>query len=354
MTENILPAPHDFEFEDTISSRLGCGDICVVDDDPANLTLLSSILSNQGYTILPAIDGEIAIQTIKAEHPDIILLDIMISPEVDGYEICRQLKSDKATQDIPVIFISALDHPLDKVKAFQVGGMDYITKPFQTDEVLARVQTHIRQHHIQKQLKLQYDALEKEISRRRQIEKILEQTNKRLELLVTIDPLTGLNNRRYFNKCFEQEWKRMIREKEVMAVLLCDIDNFEELNRNYGTLAGDLILQRIANIIKKVGKRPGDIVARWGEDEFILLLPRTDLSGAEMLAEQLHKEEIDLKTHDSSTKDADLVTISIGIGCGIPVYGIQKESLVVTADQALTEAKIEGNCIISLEESKEQ
>ncbi len=353
MTDNVMPTTQDYDFENSMTGGLGCGDICVVDDDPSNLTLLSSILSNHGYNILPAIDGEIALNTIKAEHPDLILLDIMISPEVDGYEICRQLKANEATQDIPVIFISALDQSLDKVKAFQVGGVDYITKPFQTDEVLARVQTHIRQHHIQKQLRLQYDALEKEISRRRQVEKILEQTNKRLELLVTIDPLTGLNNRRYFNKCFEQEWKRMIREKESMAILLCDIDNFEELNRRYGTLAGDLILQRIANMIKKVGKRPGDIVARWGEDEFILLLPRTKLAGAEKLAGHLHDEEIDLKTHDNSSQDPDLVTISIGIGCTVPTYGIQKEDLVIIADQALAEAKMKGDSIISSTKAKE-
>ncbi len=343
---------HEVEFENSIANELGCGDICVVDDDTANLTLLGSILSNHGYNILPAIDGEIALKTIKAEHPDLILLDIMISPTVDGYEICKKLKADETTQDIPIIFISALDQSIDKIKAFQVGGVDYITKPFQSDEVLARVQTHIRQHHIQKQLKLQYEALEKEIGRRRQVEKILEQTNKRLELLVTIDPLTSLSNRRYFNKCFEQEWKRMIRERESIALLLCDIDNFEELNRNYGTLAGDLILQKFANSIKHVAKRPGDIVARWGEDEFILLLPRTDLKGAESLASKIHKEEIDLKTHDANSEKTDLVTISIGLSHIVPTLGIQKESLIITADKALGEAKKTGNRIISSDDLK--
>jgi diguanylate cyclase (GGDEF)-like protein len=321
---------------------MDCGSICVVDDDPANLTLLGSILSNHGFTILPAVDGDIAFKIIKAEHPDLILLDIMISPEIDGYEICKKLKADENTQDIPVIFMSALNQTIDKVKAFQVGGVDYITKPFQTEEVLARVQTQVQQHNIQKQLKYQYEALEREISKRRHVEKILEQTNKRLELLVTLDPLSGLNNRRHFNKHFEQEWKRMIREKESVAILLCDIDRFEEHNRAYGTLAGDLILQKMANIIKRSAKRPGDLIARWGEDEFILLLPRTDQQGAETLARSIQKNQIDLKSHDSKSKDGDFVTISIGIATTIPTYGIQKETLLSDAAEALAKAKETG------------
>ncbi len=321
---------------------LGCGSICVVDDDPANLALLGSILSNHGFNILPAFDGEIGFNTIKAEHPDLILLDIMISPELDGYEICKRLKADETTQDIPVIFMSSLDQVIDKVKAFQVGGVDYITKPFQPEEVLARVQTQIQQHHIQKQLRLQYMELEKEIGRRRHVEKVLEQTNKRLELLVTIDALSGINNRRHFNKCFEQEWKRMIREKESISVILCDIDNFQKHNRTYGTLAGDLILQKTATSIKKAAKRPGDIVARWGEDEFILLLPRTDLQGAATLAELIQKDQIDLKTHDSDSEESDVVTISIGLASIVPTIGIQKDSLILRASDALVEAKQSG------------
>ncbi len=350
MLDNTKPLSQNQDYDLPLKDGLQCGDICVVDDDPANLTLLGQILANHGYTIRPAIDGEMAFKTIRAEHPDLILLDIMISPEMDGYEVCRELKADESTQDIPVIFISALDQTIDKVKAFQVGGVDYITKPFQPDEVLARVHTHIQQHHIQKQLKIQYQTLEKEIQKRRRVEKLLEQSNKRLELLVTIDPLSGLNNRRHFNKCFEQEWKRMIREKEPMAVLLCDIDRFEEHNRNFGTLAGDLILQKIANIAKKVAKRPGDIVARWGEDEFVILLPRTDIEGANILAKRIQENEIDLKAHESFKKNSDQVTFSIGVASEVPTIGVQKEGLLSLAGDALFHAKKTGNCTVCYDE----
>lgn len=327
---NIEDITSNEEFADFKS-----GTVCIVDDDPANLTLLGSILSNHGFNVLPATDAESAFNLINTAPPDLILLDIMISPEIDGYEICRQLKTEESTQDIPVIFLSALDQAIDKVKAFQAGGVDYITKPFLTDEVIARVQSHMQQHQIQQQLAIQYETLQKEISKRRQVERELELTNKQLELLVTIDPLSGLNNRKHFNYHFEQEWKRMIREKVPMALLLCDIDRFEEYNRNFGARAGDLIVQEIAGIIKKLARRPGDIVARWGEDEFIILLPRTEDKGAATLAEHVQKNTQELFADDKTGG----VTISIGIASTLPVYGINKETLLFNAAEALNLAK---------------
>jgi two-component system chemotaxis family response regulator WspR len=321
------------------ATDLKSGTVCIVDDDPANLTLLGSILSNHGFNVLSATDAESAFTLMEEEPPDLILLDIMISPEMDGYEICKRLKTEETTQDIPVIFLSALDQAIDKVKAFQAGGVDYITKPFLTDEVIARVQSHIQQHQVQQQMAIQYETLQKEIARRRQIERELAQTNKQLELLVTIDSLTGLNNRRHFNYHFEQEWKRMIREKKPMALLLCDIDGFEEYNQNFGTHAGDLVLQKIANIIKKLARRPGDTVARWGEDEFIILLPRTDEEGAVTLAEQIQKNTIDLFAGDSSDELPGDVTISIGIASTLPAYGLNKEMLLLDTSGALKQAK---------------
>jgi two-component system, sensor histidine kinase and response regulator len=116
--------------------------ILVVDDTPANLLLLTRILSKQNYQVCPASSGEQALAAAKKELPDLILLDIMM-PEMDGYEVCRRLKADEQTRDIPVIFISALDELFDEVAAFAVGGVDYITKPFQIEDVLARIQTHL-------------------------------------------------------------------------------------------------------------------------------------------------------------------------------------------------------------------
>jgi signal transduction histidine kinase len=143
--------------------------ILLVDDTIQNLRLLTDILNRQGYEVRPARDGTFALRSARAEVPDLILLDIMM-PGPSGYEICEQLKADEKTRDVPIIFISALDETLDKVRAFSLGAVDYITKPFQTEEVLARVRTHLSLRSTQAQLKTQNAQLQKEIEIRRQAE----------------------------------------------------------------------------------------------------------------------------------------------------------------------------------------
>ena len=126
-------------------------DILIVDDKPANLRLLSQMLVENGYQVRPAPDGSVALAAAQAQPPDLILLDIRM-PEMDGYQVCKRLKADARTRDIPIIFISALDETQDKVKAFAIGGVDYVTKPFQIQEVLARVKTHLALRRLQTEL----------------------------------------------------------------------------------------------------------------------------------------------------------------------------------------------------------
>lgn len=137
--------------------------ILIVDDTPANLRLLSQMLSEQGYHVRPVPDGSLALAAVRAAPPDLILLDIRM-PEMDGYQVCEHLKADSRVQDIPVIFISALDATQDKVRAFQAGGVDYVTKPFQAAEVLARVETHLALRELQKQLLEANERMAQELS----------------------------------------------------------------------------------------------------------------------------------------------------------------------------------------------
>ena len=134
-----------------IESDTGKTNILIVDDTPENLSVLSKILTMKGYQVRPAINGEVAFTSIRTSPPDLILLDILM-PKMNGFEVCRRLKADAATRDIPIIFISALDATADKIKAFQVGGVDYVTKPFQAEEVVARVETHLTLRKTQKRL----------------------------------------------------------------------------------------------------------------------------------------------------------------------------------------------------------
>ncbi len=155
-------------------------DILVVDDTPINLRLLSNLLSERGYEVRKAISGKLALLAASSHPPDLILLDIMM-PDMDGYEVCQQLKASPITCDIPVIFLSALDDVADKMKAFDCGGSDYITKPFQVKEVMARVQNQLTILQQKKQLKLQNILLEKEISERHEAEVLLKSQSKKLE-----------------------------------------------------------------------------------------------------------------------------------------------------------------------------
>jgi signal transduction histidine kinase/CheY-like chemotaxis protein len=155
-------------------------EILVVDDVPENLTILTQMLAKQGYRVRPAINGKVALKAAQKTPPDLILLDIMMSG-MDGYEVCRQLKADKRTQDIPVIFLSVLGDTENKVRGFEVGGVDYITRPFEVEEVLARVETHLTLRNIQKQLQEQNVQLRQEIIERKRAEETLHQTEETLQ-----------------------------------------------------------------------------------------------------------------------------------------------------------------------------
>jgi signal transduction histidine kinase len=156
--------------------KTSLGNILVVDDTPENLRLLSTMLSQRGYAPRCVINGQMALRACNSNPPDLILLDIMM-PEMNGYEVCQHLKNDAITRDIPVIFISAKDEVFDKVNAFAVGGVDYISKPFQFEEVLVRIESHLTLRNLQKQLKEQNVLLQEEISSRLAVEEVLHEKN---------------------------------------------------------------------------------------------------------------------------------------------------------------------------------
>lgn len=159
------------------TDRPPASSILIVDDNPQNLSMLTKILTQHGYSVRPAINGEVALTVANSLIPDIILLDIRM-PDLDGYQVCERLKADRATRDIPIIFLSALDDALDKVRAFDVGGVDYVTKPFQADEILARVATHINLRALQTQLEAQNAEL---TTYRRHLEDLVEQRTAELQ-----------------------------------------------------------------------------------------------------------------------------------------------------------------------------
>lgn len=334
--------------------------IVIVDDTRANLRLLARILSEQGYNVRPAPNGPHALTAIRAKGPDLVLLDIKM-PEMSGYEVCEQLKTDERTRDIPIIFISALNDIFDKVKAFSIGGVDYITKPFQPEEVLARVKAHLTIRQQQQRIQEQNTALETrnfaalelnsqlqaEIRERRRAEAELEKANQELQRLASLDGLTQIANRRRFDEYLKQEWQRMTREQSPLSLLLSDLDDFKAYNDTYGHQAGDECLQRIAQCMGNALKRPADLVARYGGEEFAIILPNTDADGAVYVAKRIQKDISRLKLTHAQSSVSPYITLSIGVSSTIPQQGNSPELLLDTTDKALYEVKALGkNAVI--------
>jgi diguanylate cyclase (GGDEF)-like protein len=285
--------------------------ILIVDDENSNITALTHILSPD-YTIYAAKSGRAAIQAAQKFMPDAILLDILM-PEMDGYAVIVELKKSASTKDIPVIFITGLDSLEAEERGLALGASDYILKPFHTPIVRLRVKNQI---------------------------KMIDQL-RIIERLSMIDQLTKLPNRRSFESCIELEWGRAQREQTPISILMTDLDKFKDYNDTYGHQQGDIALVSVAKVFMRFLKRPGDFAARWGGEEFIVLIPNTESQGAVELAEHIRKavEEIEIPASDGiMTK----MTISIGVNTWSKGTVSSIERFISEADKALYEAKRSG------------
>lgn len=286
--------------------------ILAVDDSPENLDLIKNILEPY-YTVKVAPSSKLALQIAHSQKPDLILLDIMLD-EINGYEICRQLKENNDTRNIPVIFLTAKRSEADEVLGFKIGACDYITKPFSPAIVLARVKTQIN-------LKAKTDLLEK---------------------LASLDGLTEIPNRRAFDTAFERQFNQAKRTTTPLSLLIMDIDNFKLFNDYYGHPLGDDCLKKVAATLMKHTHRPEDLVARLGGEEFSILLPNTDSFGATMRAEQYRSAIEELKIHQAGNSPLPYVTVSIGVGTVIAHAHDDSKGLLQAADDALYRAKRQG------------
>jgi diguanylate cyclase (GGDEF)-like protein len=316
-------------------------EILVVDDTPSNLKFLTQLISELGYKVRVAGNGEMALKLIQSNLPDLILLDIRM-PGLDGYAVCERLKSNPKTRNIPVIFISSLQEVFDKVKAFSVGGVDYISKPFEPLEVLSRMENHLRLRSLQLQLIEKNQKLEQEILQRKKVEVELRQANLELERLANIDGLTGVANRRQFDLTLIKEWYRLKRENLPLSLIICDIDYFKRYNDYYGHIEGDNCLKKVAEGISNGVKRTGDLVARYGGEEFVVVLPNTSLDGAKKVAENIRNCVNNLHLTHGGSDVSKYVTLSMGVSSMIPMLEMSPELLKITADEALYQAKKQG------------
>ena len=285
--------------------------LLIVDDDKINLTALSHILRKE-YTIHEASDGESALRAAQEYVPDLILLDILM-PGMDGYQVFSALQNSDITAHIPVIFITGLDNPHAEQKGLELGAVDYIHKPFVDILVKLRVRNQIQ---------------------------IINQM-RTIEQLSMIDQLTNIPNRRHFDNTMESEWGRAAREHLPICFLLIDVDHFKAYNDAFGHQQGDRALCQIARVIIQTLKRATDFAARWGGEEFAVLLPNTDAGGGLEIGEQMRKniEEMEILLEDGSVTK---LTASVGVNAHKPAPSCSVGKFFSQTDKALYEAKNAG------------
>ena len=296
-----------------MNQLIKAGSILIVDDTPVNIQMLVNALKDT-YRVRVANGGLKALAIAKSDDPpDIILLDVRM-PELDGYEVCRRLKQNPDTMQIPIIFVTTHGSSEDEAFGLNLGAVDYISKPFSIPVVKARVRTHL-------QLKRHTD---------------------KLESLAMIDGLTGIANRRSFDQTLEQEWRRAQRTGTWLSLIMIDIDEFKKYNDNYGHGTGDECLRLVAVTIESTMRRSGDFVGRYGGEEFVVLLPECDQEGAVEMAEKIRTKIKRLNIPHAFSQISDHITVSLG--CNSMRYAPDTEctQLFQKADQAMYQAKEQG------------
>jgi len=313
--------------------------ILIVDDETINIKTLSNLLKDDGQLIF-ARSGEDAITQARSVIPDLILLDV-IMPGMNGHDVCKVLKEDPVTKDIPIIFITALNDTKDEEIGLTLGAIDYIHKPFQPGIVKLRVAYHL-------QLKSQHDTLER-LAAELSIEvNQLINSEREISHLATHDALTGLPNRILLNDRFQASVKTAKRTQEKISVMFIDLDGFKEVNDTLGHLFGDELLKSIAaKLVTHV--REMDTVARFGGDEFVILLP--NIYGTELLEERIADKLLQVIREPFEFEGkATRISASIGIAT-YPHQGDNINSLLLAADEAMYRVKKAGKNNFSTSET---
>lgn len=294
--------------------------LLIVDDQALNIQALHRVFAADCQVFM-ATSGAQALQLCSQQLPDLVLLDVQM-PDMDGFEVCLRLKADAQLREIPVVFVTAHQDGDTETRGLDCGAVDFISKPFNPAVVRARVRTQLR-------LKLQSDLLRE---------------------VAFIDGLTGLHNRRYFDERFNAELQRAQRNKSSLAIALIDVDFFKRYNDHYGHLSGDDCLRAVALALRLVLKRPGDIVCRFGGEEFACVLPETDAAGALAVGRAMEQTVRALRTPHALSDVGDIVTVSVGMAVGSPGPDCTMELMLSKADSELYRAKAEGRGQVRLQQ----
>lgn len=281
-----------------------------------------------------------ALEVARQLQPTVILQDLVM-PDADGFALIRQYREDDTLRHVPVIVLSAKEDPKLKAHSFATGANDYMVKLPDRLELLARVRYHANGYINRLQRDQAFRFL-------RESQRQLAAANVELQKLAALDGLTGIANRRRFDEALQLEWLRSARDRQPVALMMCDVDHFKIYNDSHGHPAGDLCLKKVAAVLTEHLKRPADLVARYGGEEFAIILPETDLTGALTVAESCRRHLEQLAIPNPQAPHYGRVTLSAGVACVVPSPLGSAEGLLELADQALYAAKRAGrNRVVS-------
>ena len=356
--------------------------ILIVEDSRTQALLLQQLLQKNGFIVHNVNSARSAIEWLETNKPTMVISDVVM-PEMDGYELCQEIKANPLTQQIPVLLLTKLTEPEDIVRGLECGADRFVTKPFdnvllldQVNNILLNQQLRTNspsdeglevyfggKHHVINSARAQIldlllSTYESSLQQKRQLEQTNLQLNEALEVirsrnreiaeLAIRDPLTKLFNRGYFNDTFPDVIKRAQRYNQQLALIMCDIDYFKNINDQYGHQVGDMVLIRFAQAVEQRLRNGSDWIARFGGEEFVIVLPETDSAGAQQLAELL------LKLIESLRIECGDETITLTASFGVAICAAVKSgeptlnSMVKIADRCLYQAKAQGrNCCCS-------
>ncbi|WJW74750.1 PleD family two-component system response regulator [Thiohalobacter sp. IOR34] len=276
------------------------------------------------------------------------ILQDLVMPGIDGLMLVRFYRSNPDTRDIPVIVLSSKEDPNTKSEAFRNGANDYLVKLPDKIELVARIQAHSRSYLAHRERDEAYQKL-RDIQRQLEHSNArLEESNRELQRLSSLDGLTGIANRRQFDKTLEQEWRRARRNRSQLSLIMLDIDYFKHYNDHLGHQCGDDCLRSVARALDEVVCRNGDLIARYGGEEFAVIMPDTSLKGAHQVAENIRQAITDLQIEHPASDIGRHLTLSIGVASAEPSEQGSPAALLTRADQALYQAKDKGRNRIEL------
>jgi diguanylate cyclase (GGDEF)-like protein/PAS domain S-box-containing protein len=313
--------------------------LLVVEDNYSLLAYLQTLLSPY-YRVAVAMDGVEGLEKAKSLQPNLILSD-QIMPRQNGLDLLKEIRNTPELSSTPVIFLTARSGMEARIESLDAGADDYISKPFDERELLARVRNLLRTHAAEQQLTVLNRQLQQQ---KRQLETV----NRALQYLATYDSLTEVRNRRFFNDYMDAEWRRLAREEAPLSLIMCDIDYFKLYNDTYGHQPGDECLRQVAQVLQCSVKRSADLVARYGGEEFAVVLPNTDIEGAACVAERIAQQVRDLQIPHAQSGVSEYVTLSLGVACCIPAPMSQPATLIAIADESLYRAKAAGRDRVSV------